>query len=447
MIKKGLAFLGLISASCSFTVFAQDLPETINESGNKIVLVKTSQDSVVYYILERDRSKNVNEIPVPHFAIHTLNNKFVMTIGAQINPIIGADMGNNLYKQEGAGINFVPSQIPVPATNGHKSDFYLDCLNAVVDFQIVGFGGTKNQITGYLKIQTNGNDKSIYLDKAYVAWRGLSTGLKSSLFSDESIIPPNIDPQGPCGLNKTTVSEIGYTSPLYKGFGFGIGLDMPAYSPSNGYYWGTSKSWEGQQVCDPNGYSMAAPDVPIYIEWQKSAKNRLRLSGIVRPMIYKNIIDGKRETSVGWGLSLSGNIQPVNPLTFSLQATYGKGISEYIQDLAGIPLSFTPNDKRIGIYDASPMMGWMAAITYNINPKLQLNAMASQARIWDVKDYGIRAEGTDNFRYSTYVATNVFYNISSYFQLGLEYLYGYRNTWGTGNGHDNRLQMQIMFLL
>ena len=81
--------------------FAQDIPETRDDSGNRVSFVKTSQDTTVYNILEKDRSKNVNEIPVPHFAIHTANNKFVMTIGAQINPIIGTDLGSDLYKQEG----------------------------------------------------------------------------------------------------------------------------------------------------------------------------------------------------------------------------------------------------------------------------------------------------------------------------------------------------------
>ena len=218
-----------ILAATTVSAYAQDIPEIKDDAGNRVSFVKTSQDTTVYNILEKDRSKNVNEIPVPHFAIHTANNKFVMTIGAQINPIIGADLGSDLYKQEGAGINFVPSQIAIPSVSGRKSDFFINALNASIDLQVVGFGGTKDQITGYIKLATNGNDKTIELNKAYVTWRGLTAGLKHSLFQDESVVPPTIDPQGPNGLVANTVNEIGYVSPSFKGFSFGIGLDMPTY--------------------------------------------------------------------------------------------------------------------------------------------------------------------------------------------------------------------------
>lgn len=439
------------------SISAQDIPEVRDDAGNKVSFVKTSQDTTVYNILEKDRSKNVNEIPVPHFAIHTANNKFVMTIGAQINPIIGVDLGSNLYKQDGAGINFVPSQIAVPGFSGHKSDFYINALNACVDLQVVGFGGTKDQITGYIKFATSGNGKTIELSKAYVTWRGLTAGLKNSLFQDEGVFPPTIDPQGPNGLVGNTVNEIGYVSPSFSGFSFGVGLDMPTYYSSTGHYWGKDyKSWhgrsiEGEMVVDPDYYSFEAPDVPLFLQYQGKGQNRVKLAGIIRPMMYRDLLADSRRATVGWGLSLSGNINPIEPLVFYLQATYGKGIGAYIQDLSGIPFSFVPKDSHPGHMTPTPMMGWSAGVTYNINSKWQVNAMASQARVWHVSQYAEHEATEDgnlnNYKYGYYGAANIFYNISSYFQLGLEYDYGYRKTWDHGSGHDNRIQFQVMFQL
>lgn len=436
---------------------AQDIPEKEDAGDNRITFVKTSRDTTVYNILEKDRSKNVNEIAVPHFAIHTANNNFVMTIGAQINPIIGVDMGNNLYRQDGAGINFVPSQIPVPSVPGQRSDFFINALNACVDLQVVGFGGTENQITGYIKFATDGNGKSIGLSKAYVTWRGLTAGLKHSLFQDEEVIPPTIDPQGPNGLVSTSVNEIGYVSPSFRGFSFGVGLDMPSYYSSTGHYWGQDyKTWngrniEGEVVVDPDFYSFKVPDVPMFVQMKGSDVWRVKLAGIVRPMLYRDALAGKRRASVGWGLSLSGNIKPVEPLTFYLQATYGKGIGAYIQDLAGMPISYVPKDEHPGHMTPTPMMGWVAGMTYDISPKWQFNVMASQARVWHVSRYAEHAAVEDsnvnNYKYAYYGAANVFYNISSYLQLGLEYDYGFRKSWDHGSGHDNRLQFQVMFAL
>ena len=115
-----------------------------------------------------------------------------------------------------------------------------------------------------------------------------------------------------------------------------------------------------------------------------------------------------------------------------------------------MPISFVPKNEHPGHMTPTPMMGWMAAVTYNINPKWQVNVMASQARIWSVSEYA-QHEAEDgeinNYKYGYYGAANVFYNISSYLQLGLEYDYGYRKSWNCGSGHDNRLQFQVMFSL
>ena len=56
-------------------------------------------------------------------------------------------------------------------------------------------------------------------------------------------------------------------------------------------------------------------------------------------------------------------------------------------------------------------------------------------------------DNVNNYKYGFYAAGNVFYNISSYLQVGVEYLYGRRGTWNAGSALDNRLQMQIMFTL
>ncbi len=53
--------------------------------------------------------------------------------------------------------------------------------------------------------------------------------------------------------------------------------------------------------------------------------------------------------------------------------------------------------------------------------------------------------GNDNYRSAVYVAANCFYNITSYLQVGIEYLYGRRYTWNMGGANDNRIQTQFQF--
>ncbi len=456
-IFLSIALSGIVLPVCAQTTKAGTGAEG-EDTSSGIEFIKTADHKDVKDILKHDRPDEVSAIPVPHFAIRTADNKFVMTIGGQINPIIGTDFGNDLYEVDGAGIGFVTGMIPVPSVNGKRSDFYINPLNANIDFQVVGFGGTKNQVTGYLKFGTNGESTAIKLKKAYVAWMGITAGLKSTLFEDgEAASPPTIDPQGPSGMISTSSYEISYISPSFHGFRFAIGMDIPTYYSSNGVYRGHDfKTWreeeiEGKPVADPEAYNQNIPDIPMWVEYTASDYNRIRFSGIIRNFSYRDMLEGKRRNSVGWGLMLSGNLNPVEPLILYMQAAYGKGIGNYLQDIAGQPLSFIPEDSQPGHMTPSPMMGVSLGATYNIGKKWQVNAVVSESRIWSVGPYAIAAavspDNINNYRYGFYAAGNVFYNISSYLQVGMEYLYGRRGTWNAGTAHDNRLQMQFMFTL
>lgn len=61
----------------------------------------------------------------------------------------------------------------------------------------------------------------------------------------------------------------------------------------------------------------------------------------------------------------------------------------------------------------------------------------------DANGDAIFSAGASNYRYGTYIAANCFYNITSYLQVGLEYIYGRRNTYFMGNATDSRIQTQL----
>ncbi|GEM_PF-485713 len=428
----------------SAPVIAQDSIPEGTDKDNPIQLKRaTAQDRK---LLKESKAPEPGRDEAPSFVIKTANNNFIMTIGGEINPILGWDIGNNLYKQDDAGISFVTSAIPVPAVAGHKSDYYINPLNGSLYLQVVGFAGTKNQITGYVKAGTNGMDSQLALQRAYVVWRNFTGGLKLTMFQDDyACQPPTIDPEGPSGCVSAAVYELSYTSPSYRGFRYAIGVDMPSYYTSKGYYRGKDyPEFDDKQVLNDNTEQMV-PDIPAWVEYSWSSMNRVRLSGMFRHFSYRDLVAGKRRGVVGWGVMLSGNIQPVKPLTFYYQLAYGKGIGAYIQDIAGKPISFVPDNKEPGKMKASPMMGANIGVSYNPTSRLQFNAMFSEARIWDVRDYCNALPEGQNYKYALYGAVNCFYNITSYLQVGLEYLWGRRVTWNMGGANDNRIQTQIAF--
>lgn len=439
--------LGLLLLACGTTIVSAQSSDAVEkeEKGGKLEFVRVQKDSTVKAIIEKDIAIGPKEVPVPTFALHTKNNKFVMTIGGYINPVIGADFGNNLYKVDGAGISFVTSKIPAPSVAGHRSDVYINPLQGALSVQVTGFGGTDNQLTGYFKIGTDGMSPGLNFLRAYLTYRGFTAGQKLTLMQDVyACQPPTIDPEGPSGCISNVAYELSYTSKSYNGFKFALGLDYPSFYSSNGVYRGKDyPEYDGKMLSNPNAVEQNVPDIPMWVEYQKSPSMRVRLSGLLRNFSYKDILSGKNHHDVGWAIMLSGNVQPVKPWTLYLQAVYGQGIGAYLQDVAGLPLSYIPDDSRPGRMKATPMMGLNIGSSLNIG-KWQWNVMASEARVWGVKDY-VESNPDNDYKFGFYFATNVFYNITSYLQAGIEYLYGQHGTWAGPVGHDNRIQTQLMF--
>lgn len=433
------------------SMFAQEAASEEDDvkvkAGHHLEFTRTSPE--IDSILRKQREADRNEVPVPRFVVKSDNNSFIMTIGAVINPFMGFDIGNNLYQQEGAGSGFTTQFIPVPAAPGHKGDFFINPLNGNVDLTVVGLGNTKNAITGYIKIGTNGLSSQIKLKKAYVSWRGFTAGMKSTLMEDgDAAQPPTIDPEGPSGIVGNTAYEINYTSPYYNGFRYAVALDMPTFTTSNGVYRGKDYPvYKGVQVANVGDAEQLVPDIPAYVEYRHSDNNRIRLSGLLRDFAYRDLLDNKVHHSMGWGVMLSGNLQPVKPLIIYLQAAYGKGIGNYIQDISGLPLSFIPKDNEPGRMTPAPMMGFNLGFTINATDRLQFNLMGSEARIWNVGSYANALDMSQNYKYALYAAANCFYSITPYLQWGVEYLWGRRMTWDHIGANDNRIQTQIIFTL
>ena len=442
MKKSLLLTCALALPALAFAAESNDTTDII--AGKKLQLVRTTPE--VAEILNHSRPHEANAIPTPKFALKSADNNFIMTIGGQLNIIAGGDIGNNLYNQSGAGISFVTNAIPVPATEGKKGDFYINPLNGFVDMQVVGFANTPNELTGYVKVGTNGINTNIVLQRAYVTWRGLTGGMKLTLFQDDyACQPPTIDPEGPSGCVSNVAYELSYKSKSYNGFRFALGLDVPTFYSSNGYYRGKDFPMLDDKQVSTTNYDQIMPDVPAWVEYSFSQWNRIRLSGIYRNFRYKDLISNTARNETGWGVMLSGNVQPASKWILYYQAAYGKGIGSYIQDIAGHPYSFIPSDSNPGRMTASPMLGANIGVTFNPTSKLQFNAMFSEARIWDVRDYADAQTVGDNYKYALYGAVNCFYNINSFLQVGVEYLYGHRQTWDMGGANDSRIQTQLSF--
>ena len=233
-----------------------------------------------------------------------------------------------------------------------------------------------------------------------------------------------------------TAYILNYERKWKNGLGIGISLEQPTFDEYAGRYEGSDHpELKGTQFYDDA--SQPIPDIPAYIEYTGKNDNRIKLAGIIRNFFY---IDNKAPNTrsiCGWGVQLCGNFNPAKPLTVYYQALYGKGVANYINDLNGRKVSYIPQNDKPGKMTPAPMLGWFAAVNYELPNKLKLGYIYSEARIWKTSTYN------PDYKYGQYMAANAFYPVREYLVLGAEWLWGKHQTFIHESGTINRVQAMI----
>ncbi len=258
------------------------------------------------------------------------------------------------------------------------------------------------------------------------AWNFL-VGQTYSAFMDVDAFPDVVDAQGPNGLINRRLPQIRYTIPFTRGLSLAIGVEQPATDMD------LSSDRYGSNA---HSYSRI-PDIASHLRWEeKSDETHVQLGGILRNLAYES--DSGRKKAIGWGVSLSGAVDVFKDDHFSGQATYGQGIERYIQDTSGLGQD-AALDERDGLrplevfglavgYTHAWNQQWKSTVTYGY--------VHSQAQ---------PILGPEAFTGSQYVSFNILWQPTSSFRMGLEYLYGIKDTVDAGSPNGQRLDFVIRY--
>lgn len=391
-------------------------------------------------LLGKNKPIGPGAVPVPRFTLKTTNNKFLMAIGGFIQPIIGMDLGNTLA----GNMYFSPSHIEnVPAVKGQKADFFINPLNSAIDLEVIGFGHTKNELTGYLRFDfTGGNgDKYASLGAAYIKYRGFLAGYNYSLFTDVATLPATISWSGVTGNNWSKGYQVSYNSKSYKGFGFGVSIEKPVFRDGGGKYEGKDyPDYDGDQVIA--NATQPIPDIPFYLQYKWSKSSHVRLSGLIRNFQYVDKVKDKVRNTTGLGIQFSTALRLADPLTFYGQMIYGKGIGNYINGIQYLPVSYLPDDAEPGQVKATEMMGWLTGLKCTVSPAVFLNATFGQSKIFDVNE-----QYWDKYKYGLDGRFSVFYHVTPYVLTAVEYLWAKQVQFRHESASVSRIQAMVMFYL
>ncbi len=424
-MKKSILFIVALMA-LSLTIWAQENHPNSKEgqalSQPEGLLGGSDIDILVINVLADNGMNYFNAPNVPRFTIVGKDRSYYLGIGGYVRGTMSFDYGNPI---DNANL-FVPSLIPDHLAEGNSSLLQFSGAVSNLVFNFVALPHTDNSVGAYINFNFDGPNNYLTLQNAYLKYRGFKAGYTSSLFTDVMSIPPTIDFQGPNSLTFLYNALIDYEYEWGENWSVGAGLEMPiaSYTTSDSTY----------------SVYQSIPDIPLYLQyaWNKRS-SWVRLSTMFRNITYRDEVTDHNRDRVGWGVKLSGSATFDHTLTAYYQAIYGEGISNYIQDMAGLGLDLLPSATHVGDLEANNAWGGYLGLQYNFTKSLFASATYSLVRTW--RDEVVKAP--TQYENAQYIVANLFWTVAPQVQLGIEYLWGDREDADAEKYHNNRLQTMI----
>lgn len=257
------------------------------------------------------------------------------------------------------------------------------------------------------------------------AWNFL-IGQTFTGFMNPDAWPDVLDYQGPAGILNRRQAQIRYTQPLWDHFGEGHAYVSVEYPQSD---LATATLPAGAQP------RSTTPDLVLGGRWEGEAGN-LQLAMIGRSLGFESDT-GREGDTTGWGTSLSGSLVLGESDSISAQIAYGEGIARYVNDFSGANLDAAWTGSEL---EAIPVFAPMIGYTHRWNDHFRSTLTAS----WVMADLpstvaALTPETTASF------GANLVWQPTDSFRLGLEYLYGTKETFDGTEGDAHRLNFVIRY--
>ncbi|MDE7437816.1 MAG: hypothetical protein K2M93_04965 [Muribaculaceae bacterium] len=421
-MKKTFTLIALLIGLAGINHARAQRDNRSHEEGVVTVVGNENADaSDVEKVFKHNAPQTPNVNGLPRFALVGKEGKFYIGLGAQFLGEGVFDWGDQMP----SALDMTPSSI-LPRTPGNGSNLRFGWQTSSIYMNVVAMPGNENQIGLFFKANFTGANNGFNVSHLYAKYRGLTVGLTNSLFIDGEAEPFTIDNEGPNGYPDMTVFTAYWVQDFTKNFSGAIGIDAPSVSFS--YAGATEK------------VNQRIPAIPLYLQYAwGGGDSHIRLSGIVRPMLYRDVTAGKNMTIVGGGVQLSGMTHIVGGLSAQFNGAFGKGIGNYLQDDNELGLDAVATTDS-GKMKAVTSMGVTGGLSYQFSPKLTGNICYSHLTNWMPDD---AVDSGDTYRYGDYCTANLVYAFNKFISAGVEYDYGHRKALDGTGLHTNRVQAQL----
>ena len=350
---------------------------------------------------------------LPAFTFVSKNRNAALGIGGYVRFTTSYDFGGSIDNRD-----FVIYQIPMITSRSQSNRFRMDATTSRLYVRFL-----KRTRWGlfhlYVDNDFGGPGNNIRFNLIYASIGHLKLGRYWSVMADIETYPPSVDFQGPNSFAGMITYQLSYTGALSKHLSYGVGLEIPSYSINDSL----SASKVSQRI----------PSLPLYIQTQ-GKWGHLRLSGLIRPLLYKNTSTQRDRYAFTWGGILSSIIKPTSSTSFYMQAIYGLGIGNYIFDFNDNGLDLIPSVSEKGKLEPFGLWGGFAGASHRFNSDMMLSATYSYLRGLDRGNYYPTL-----YKQGQYVTATFYYDITQKMQFALEYDFGHLKHYNRQDGRANRV--------
>jgi hypothetical protein len=333
---------------------------------------------------------------------------------------------------------FVTGNIPVrgtaPALMTNRTDFSVNQSNVVPYIEAPTAWGTFRVLAKINLMGEAAGGPSLNFYYGYAQLGPFMAGQYYSTLFTYDASPNTLDFEGPNAVPMQVHPMLRMTPTLVGDLALVFALELP-----------------DADMTLPGGVSALdqVPDVIAGLQYQPQWAT-IRLVGLYRRLKAKGIETGGTlfdDSANGWGVCLSGNIEPLGKDSLQFGGIGGQGIGNYIQDTIGLGMDAA--QPYPGATTILPITAWGAWIGYQHFWRFNLTSTATYAYV-DLSPMTGQQPGAGIptvegvYQNATYASFNLIWSPLAPFNMGMEYLYGERNA-TTGYGNDHRLMWSVAY--
>ena len=324
---------------------------------------------------------------------------------------------------------FLTSRIPVEGEADHGKDeqFALHAKQTRLNLELrspTDFGSLKIYYENDFFGNSDQSSMDYRLRHFYGQIANITAGQTWSTFYDPDANPDTLDFTGPGALPALRQAEVRYTLPLIKDrMNMAFAIEQP-------------KSDVGNLPSTADGRNIM-PDFASHLR-REGKSGHLQLGGVLRGLSYNNSA-GPEDTTIGWGVNLSGARKAWKDDTVMASVSYGDGIGRYIQDLPSNSAAIVDSSG-----DLHTLTAWGAMVGYRHQWAEHWRSTASYSY---VQLDNRSDQGGFTYDRTHYAQGNLVWAPTKNFYIGIEYLYGTKETRNGNTGDDHRVQLSLQYKL